>query len=309
LRWASYEYERAETQGGFFATYDANGVFAAPARTTEEDVLLPRFNVTYEPTDNTLYYVQAAEGFRVGRVNLPLPLTCEGELNAIGLTTGVNPGLDPVPASADSDSLWSYEAGAKFSGSRHTLNLATYYLDWSDIQSQFLGGCGFEFFYNGGSASITGVELEFSADITDGLSVGIAASYNDAQLEEDATLGTSVQGASGDRLPGVPQWDVRANARYEWDIASDLMGYVRADWSYTGDYLSAFPSDSFQSGDYEIANAAIGLETPTVNIQLFADNLLDERAQLSGNDTSFAFSPRLTIGRPRTVGIRLSVQR
>jgi outer membrane receptor protein involved in Fe transport len=303
LRWASYDYSRAEVQDGAFA----GGFQAPPPEELSEDVYLPRANVSYEPDDDSLYYLQAAKGFRVGRVNLRMPDTCIPDLAPLGLTPAT------VPGRANSDSLWSYEAGTKqtFGDGRFTANFAAYYIDWSDIQVQFLGAaCGFEFFSNAGKASNRGAEFEFVGEVTDNLTLGLATSYNDAHLDEDAPLASGSNGEKGDRLPGTPRWIVNASARYGWDVDIGA-AFIRGNYIYNSDIYSDFDRNN-RSGDYGVVNVSTGVDTDEWEFQVFADNLFDERGlptNLTGDFGSFPLSPRFTIERPRTIGLRLTVRR
>ena len=300
LRAARYEYGRSETQAGLFA-----GGLQSPAPTKfKETVYLPRLNVSYKPNEDTLYYAQAAKGFRVGRVNLRMPNSCAGDLAEIGLT------VDTVPGQAKSDSLWSYEAGAKLTlgDGRFTANLAAYYIDWKDIQVQFLGAaCGFEFFSNAGKASNRGFEFETTGHVTDDFTLGFSTSYNDVHLDEDAPVSSGSTGKEGDPLPGTPKWTVSVNARYGWQVG-DYDAYIRGYYTYISHYYNNFDRDQ-RGGDYGTLNLSTGVEVKGIEFQLFADNVTDKRGQptrLTNNPGSFPLGPRFEIIRPRTVGVRIS---
>jgi iron complex outermembrane recepter protein len=299
LRWASYDYAREETQAGVFA-----GGFQSPAPDkVSEDVWLPRLNVSYKASESTLYYAQAAKGFRVGRANLRMPNSCIPDLAEFGLTP------DTVPGRAKSDSLWSYEGGVKYASEdgRLTANFAAYYIDWQDIQVQFLGSaCGFEFFSNANSATNRGAELELTGQPVDGLTLGLATSYNDIRLDEDAPLASGSNGREGDRLPGTPRWTLNLSARYGWDIG-DAEAFVRGNYIYVSHIYSSFERD-VRSGDYGLLNLSAGIDYDRFGVQLFADNVADVRAMpknLTGDVGSFPLGPRFNIARPRTVGLRL----
>lgn len=303
LRAAKYRYAREETQAGLFA-----GGFQSPAPTKlTETVYLPRLNVSYKPNANALYYVQAAKGFRVGRVNLRMPDSCIPDLAPLGLTP------DTVPGQAKSDTLWSYEAGSKLTlgEGRFTANLAAYYIDWKDIQVQFQGaGCGFEFFSNAGKASNRGFEFEAAGEITDNLSLGLSTSYNDVHLDADAPVESGSEGMKGDPLPGTPKWTVSLNGRYGWSVGG-YDAYVRAYYTYISGFYGNFARDT-RGGDYSTLNLSTGLDTRHFGVQLFADNVTDERAQprqLTNDTGSFPLGPRFSIIRPRTIGVRLTVTR
>lgn len=295
LRWFEYEQDRHEIVDGLF-----NGFAHTDQRSsTKEDQFTPRFNISYKATPDVLIYSQAAKGFRVGRVNLSAPLsTCGDELASYGLTQ--------VPVRSDSDSLWSYEAGAKMSSSdrRAQLNVSAFYIDWNDIQTNALLQCGFAFYANAGKASNRGVELELSGRIADSLTLSLSGSYNDAQLEQDAPLFSGSQGRKGDRIPGVPEYNAQLAAQYEQPIGSAILS-IRGDYTYVSDYFGTFTqTPERRSGDYGVVNLRAGLRFGMVAVELFADNLTDER-YIVLSDPEAGADPSKIFGRPRTVGVRI----
>src|SRR5690606_39955898 len=123
---------------------------------------------------------------------------CAAELAIMDLTPADT--RDPI----NSDSIWSYEVGAKttLAVGRVTLNGALYYIDWKDIPVTFLLQCAFSYAANAGKASSRGAELELTALLADGLTANIGGSYTKAVLEEDTPAETGLGGIEGDRLPG-----------------------------------------------------------------------------------------------------------
>ena len=79
----------------------------------KESPMTPHLSVSWSDARST-YYVQGSKGFRLGKTNYPL---------------AIPPGVDfQVPLFASSDSLWTYEAGAKLSlaDNRVNVNAAVY---------------------------------------------------------------------------------------------------------------------------------------------------------------------------------------
>ncbi len=91
-------------------------------------------------TGNNLAYFTASKGFRPGGVNAILPPACDAALIAAGFPNG-------GPTTYDSDSLWSYEGGAKMRGlgGRATINASVYRIDWSNVQTPINLACGNSF--------------------------------------------------------------------------------------------------------------------------------------------------------------------
>lgn len=264
----------------------------------DDKVTTLKFNLAYQLSDAVLVYAQAAEGFRVGGFN-------------------GNPTNNPnVPDSYGSDSLWNYELGMKasFLDGRLVVNPTLYRVDWSDIQTRvFVNGAGFN--GNAGKAHITGLELEVSAMPTPQLTLSLAGSVLEAQLDEDEPIDpvfpTGVEGKAGDRLPGVPELSLSAAAQYEFPLSATLEGAVRLDVSHTGNSFTEFravapasPALYDELHAYTIANLRASAGTEKWEATLYVNNLFDERAEV--DILRFLGQiPKVTTNRPRTVGLSM----
>ena len=84
----------------------------------------PRFNLAYKLTPETMTYLNIAKGFRSGSFNSQSALTFS---------------TVPVSSTVAPDKVWSYEVGSKsmLANRKVSLNLAAYYLDWTDDQLVF----------------------------------------------------------------------------------------------------------------------------------------------------------------------------
>ena len=97
--------------------------------TQVETPVTPHFGVSWEATRNYLFYFSAAKGYRAGGVNAPASLgNCATQLAQLG--------TDQTPASYNSDSVWSYEGGAKLRlfGGHAQINSSLFRIDWKDPQ-------------------------------------------------------------------------------------------------------------------------------------------------------------------------------
>jgi len=65
-----------------------------------------------------------------------------------------------------------------------------------------------------------------------------------------------------------------------------------------------FKAARYVQEDYTILNAAVGLQKENWGVELFVNNLTDERAQLNVNAADY--TPSVTTNRPRTFGVRVS---
>jgi len=284
-------------------TIASDGIFNGGQTSNEavakEDGFNPKFLLSYAVNDDILINAQAAQGFRLGGPNDPIPFSpCEAELTAIGLTEG--------PQSFDSESLWNYELNAKTSwlDRRLVANAAVFYIDYEDIQATRRLNCGFGFTDNAGSARSVGVEMELFAKLAERIDISFGGSYVDAKLNSDETL----IGSNGDRLPLHPRLSLNGSFRYTFNIFDDWEAYGAFDYSYTGEIISVLDYDTDPTlpqplDAYHIGGLRFGLKRDEFEVALFVDNVWDERAELFersffGDLQRFKFR-----NQPRTVGV------
>ncbi len=267
----------------------------------KENGFNPKVAFEVRPVDDQLYYAQISKGFRLGGPQPGVPDAapgCAADLADLGL----------IPADTrkaiTSDSIWSYELGAKtrLADGRVTLNGALYYIDWKDIPVNFLLQCGYNFGANAGKAKSRGAELEMVALLSDGLVLNLGGSYTKSTLSEDTPAETGLGGLKGDRLPGIPKWNFQAGLQYDFMI-SNHSTFTRADFTYVSGFLSKFPADAGagKSGDYMTLNLRAGLMlTDLISAEIYAQNITNETINLI-LDTELA-DGRATWGRSRTIG-------
>ena len=248
---------------------------------------------SWHVTPSALLYTRFASGYRPGGPNSPPP----------GAPAG-------FPTSYSSDSTVSYEGGFKTQmfDNRVSLDVAGFYVDWSDIQLPQLFG-PFSYTGNGGSAVSTGVEATIEVRPMRGLAVVFAGAYTDAHLTKDApTLG----GFEGDRLPYVPDFSGSVDADYRWPLTGDLQAVVGGTLAYVGERYSVFSVDpTFESHaklpDYTTFALRAGVTFGRVSLLVYGRNLTDERGiqQFFSNGTANSHGTAV-ITQPRTFGVSLS---
>jgi outer membrane receptor protein involved in Fe transport len=251
---------------------DNDGLLIGPPvlldRVNKDDDYTPRFTATWRATDDLTLYAQAAKGYRLGQANV-----------AAG------------PPLYDSDTLWNYEVGVKgqYFDRRLELNLAAFYIDWDDLQVG-LRPPGTLFLYTGnaGAARSVGVELEGLAKLTDELSLQVAASYDEAKLTEsipDLPQPSGVLGvASGDRMPGAPQFTMSDALIYTRPIGPDMNLRLRLDYQYVGRSYNTFTrSSALEMGDYDLFNLSAGMDFGSYSVDLFVKNLGDSDGVTNAN--------------------------
>jgi iron complex outermembrane receptor protein len=157
------------------------------AERTYDDVS-PRVNLSYAPSDDVTLYAGYSQGFKAGSFD---------PRGANLVTPEVEQGFDP-------ETLDSYEAGLKATwlDGRARTNVAVFYSDYQDMQipgslaidtdgdgvnDDFIGAVT-----NAGQAVIQGIEVEGEFLLTDRLSLQLALSALDAEIEEWIVEGVDV---------------------------------------------------------------------------------------------------------------------
>jgi iron complex outermembrane receptor protein len=270
----------------------------------------PRFSVGWDLNPSTTLYGNIAKGFRLGGANRPIPSPTTNplvgeDLQSLGLS-------GTPPASFDSDSLWSYEVGAKsrLLDNRLSLNVSVFHIDWKNIQQDvILPASGFDFETNAGNAKVDGLELEARLRATDALTLSAGASWTHAVFAEDVpALGhdpdTGVLNVhKGDEIQGVPKYSVRLGFEYRFVPTSHGSAFVRGSGQWTGaSHGTLVPgSTDYVRPAYVTADASAGFSFDRWEFTVFAKNLTNNRKiiqqpSIQGVNEAYYL-------RPRTVGV------
>jgi outer membrane receptor protein involved in Fe transport len=314
VRVASTEFDYARTGNG-----PLNCLNCRSGGHQEETPVTPKVGFTYEYDDRNLYYVSASKGYRVGGINNPSATTtptCAANLALLGLTS--------VPSTYDSDSLWSYEIGAKNRSANGKVQLysSIYFIDWSDIQQAVtLGGCGSSFKANLGDATSKGLDIAAEFRPMDNLTLTLAAGYTDAQYAETVYAGLNtttnpptrrILVSDGNSL-GVAPWNATVSAAYDFVIAQ-RDAYWRVDYAYTARDDEDTPYRDSITVNYDkdvrpdpalrLLSARAGMRIAGWDVSLFGENLLNE-APLLGRYHDIKGMPQFFAStlRPRTIGL------
>ncbi|MDC1513278.1 TonB-dependent receptor [Porticoccaceae bacterium] len=256
----------------------------------------PKVALSYFLNDDMHIYTSATKGFRVGQIN-----------------TTVAPEAG-VPKSYEPDSLWNYELGLKtlLLDGHLKLNLAAYYIDWTDIQLQRTITTDddrvFNFNDNAGDATSKGIEMELTYLPNENWEVGIAFSYTDATLE---TVTGDTGLTPGSTLPGTPDFAMANYVQYvENDMPNNLSGYVRLSHQHVGQMVSNINNaDHLYSDTYNTFNLRSGLQYQNYELALYVENLTNDDAATSKYDQDIFNMNTFRAFRlkPRTMGLTLRV--
>jgi len=305
----------------YTSTNDVGGPFflgfSKASQSGHETPVTPRVVISFQPNRDRLFYASASKGFRVGGVNTPLPSLCGPDLSALGVTQ--------VPSNYRSDSLWSYEAGAKLSGfdRRVTVNASAFLIEWSNIQQNvYLPSCGLQYTDNLGKVESAGGDLEIAARPIDPLTLGLTVAYTDAYYtQRSAKLPTALPIVSrGDRLRGAP-WSIVASAEYRFAADERRQPYVRADYQLSTKLTKLTPtlnandalSDTTLTNlpTTENLNLRAGVRLNGIDLSLFAQNLTNDLPVLfRTRDVAYPGSLYFErSARPRTFGMTVTYRR
>ncbi|MDB5577057.1 MAG: TonB-dependent receptor [Bradyrhizobium sp.] len=283
------------------------------ARQSETPVT-PKFGASYQVNQNALLYVSASKGFRVGGVNGPQNSFCGPSLAAIGLTGG--------PNTYNSDSVWSYEGGAKsvlFNG-KLRVDASVFNINWRNIQREvLLAACGGAFITNLGAAQSTGFDASLDWRLSRQLTLSASLGYANARLTQNAFGSTppggtpTAYGYKGDKIGGPP-WNWTVSGEYDFKLPFYRKGYARFDYQHSApgvpiDYkvAGADPTIPSAQATNEISLRA-GVRMGGADLSLFVNNLLDEAPILTTSRFTTTLSQpyfQSTL-RPRTAGMTLT---
>ena len=287
----------------------------------------PRFGARFQITDEVNVYAMVSKGYKPG-----------------GSSIGNNTNVDGAPAFAtkyDNETLWNYELGLKSEllEGRLRLNAAVFHLEWDDLQFESF------FFLTPGDlstnvdqiisiedAEASGMEMEFAALVTDGLTISGGFGYLDTEVTSD----TTVQLSGGWRpsllgldLPKSPELTANLVGEYRWSISGDNEAWVRLEYIHRDGQYSDMegvtnrqlngPSPNnaalihnsgpnefpYRSPDHDLLNLRAGVEWGAWSITGFVQNLTDEK-YYTGTQENFGVSGIRLRPNPLTIGGSIS---
>jgi outer membrane receptor protein involved in Fe transport len=192
--------------------------------------------LSYDLTETWLGYASYSRGYKAGGFNLDRA----GFQNPlVPPPFGGTPSVDDLefrPETVD-----SFEAGAKGSlwDNRLQLAVTAFYQEFQDFQLNLFTGLNF-IVLNLEEVTSKGVEVEFQAALTEGLSLSGGVAYTDARYDDgnanpiDPTTLTPLP-LAGRRLTNAPYWTATAVANYERPIGERLAGFINVNYRFTGD--------------------------------------------------------------------------
>lgn len=272
-----------EEDGDGGRSYDV--IFANDLPLKESDTIL-KGSVSWTPSDDLLFFATWSEGFRPG---------------------GFNRNED-LPPTYVSDEVTNTEIGWKTTLANGSLrfNGSIYQIEWDNMQ---VGVTDFEnfgvltFVLNAADAEIKGFEGDLTWLATDNLTIAAAWSYNSTEMVKVPPFESNIAPVGSD-LALAPELQYNISGRYDWEVAGKN-AHAQLVFAHTDDQFSSIVvANRFKQASYDTIDGAIGINADNWGVELFAENLTDERAQLFIN--SLDTDLRVTTNRPRTWGVRIS---
>ena len=276
------------------AIYAKGNAVGAPDKAKTSGVIF-KGTVTYTPSEDVLLYATYSEGFRPGLLNRP------------GGAQG--PGDYIVPYELETDKVRNYEIGWKTElfDRQMRFNGSAFYVDISRLQTTIFDPSIVNLFFsdNAADARIYGLEGDFAIApySLSGFTLAGAFSFLDTKITKVLTPTDDV--LRGGDLAFAPSFQGNLRMRYEWDLSDTLRAHVMPQVVHSASkFTDIIEINKLKLDSYTTVALSAGVTADAWSFEVFADNLFDERAQISGN---FVYDrARIITNRPRTIGMRVS---
>jgi iron complex outermembrane receptor protein len=323
-----------------------------PRTARSAEFFTPRVSATYRLGDDNIAYASVARGVKSGGINgvsaqfrrVVNPIT--GAVTFVQLTPG-----SPIfigQQTYEAETNWTYEIGTKnsFFDRRLVLNVAAFYTDWRNIQSNAVrlqpdGTPPTSFaaivpslIGNVGDVRVWGFEVEGSLRVLEAVRVDFGAAYNKARYRDgtvsqrfgasgncDGTVCAYVSDPAftfpvlpigGNQLERTPQFDALLGVTYETEFANGWGFFLRGDSTYQTKQFADEANLAFVP-DRLLVNASTGLNVGAFSIQAWVKNLANKEYVTSalfligtGGGGSANYVPIL--GERRTFGLTVSAR-
>ncbi|MDC9497007.1 MULTISPECIES: TonB-dependent receptor [unclassified Pseudoalteromonas] len=249
--------------------------------------LQPKVTLAYQMNDDLLLYTGYSRGFRSGGFNEP---------------------ADGISRTFDKEISDSYEMGFKTAlfNNKVTLNGAAFIIEQDDAQfTQFnidtftLENLSID------EVQTKGLELEAAFAATSNLSINLSAGIVDSEIKRFALRPE----LAGRPQFWVPEYNYGLSANHNLALNGEWSLFSRAELLIEGPKTFSIDIPDIESSRYTYLNAGVGLKSEHWSVQVYVDNLTDERAiedisLLADGVTDLVRQPN----KPRSYGIELSYQ-
>lgn len=283
------------TEIGFgFLSPDPDTGLAEPFDASDDDSwdhFSPKVALEYTANDELFFYGTYAGGFKSGGYN--------------GLATNSLEATTPF----DEEQVDSYELGMKadFWDNLARLNVAAYYMDYTDLQVFYSLPSGLGIVIdNAAAATIQGVELELYVSPLEGLDITATYAYLDTEIDEFK----EDPDKEGNDLGRSPENSVSLSVQYVTPVTNGLDVLMRVDYSYQDSMFFDLDNSSISAADdYDLVNVRVALQAVSGwELAAWGKNITDEEYRVHGFDASFGanLSASTLYGQPKMWGVSAS---
>ena len=260
--------QTTETPPGFIPPALAGDTVTGQVREETWDSLQPKLTLRWRPSDTSMIYGDVSRGFR------------SGGFNQSGVALA---GVAGVFNTFDEQIADTFEVGWKgqFAGGRLSTNLAYYDTDLS-------GAYYFIFLVSSSTQNLgsldevhyDGLEFELNTLLTDNLSLNLAVSLMDSEIEADAQIPQVV----GQEAPLSSDYTVNLGLNYTKPLNNGLEFTARGDLHSIGDTywgpgdpaVAPLPWNTTIRDPVNVVDLRIGVQKEDWSATLWAKNLFDE---------------------------------
>jgi outer membrane receptor protein involved in Fe transport len=309
LRFAWTHFDYFNLNDGPQDLLDNGGVPATASGSENETPFTPKFGLTWQITPDDMLYGTISKGYRIGGATPPLPeVACGGTF----------------PTEYNSDSVWSYEVGAKgrFFDRSVQASLSLFYITWNNIQQAvYVPTCGIQYTTNVGNAISKGFDFEGQWNISHAFEIEWTVGYTDAYFSKTAyDVFGNVLAAQGDAIgetgaTPVP-WTLSIGAQYNFHLF-EKDAFLRLDDEFDSKLnkptIAMDPATAYYDPGLvnnpatNLLNLRAGVTFNQASFALFINNVLNSHPQLNltHQDSDTLLYEAQTF-RPLTVGLELS---
>lgn len=265
----------------------------------------PRVSLTFKPTDELRFYVQAANGDKPGDVNSEF---FRGDVDK-EFCEQVQ--LNTTDATIKPEEQWTYEIGAKTQwwDRRIQANLAIFWIEWSEqsiFQVQNFGAYDFPDYNNTedlvttilrnvGDSRNYGGELETLFVLTDELTLIANYGYTRAKFRKgyDADLFnlTGDGDVDGKWIPSAPEHSLVLGAVVNKPVSADWSLLFRTDLAYESKRYTGTSNFNWLD-DRTLVNLRVGMNSERWDISAYVRNLMEDDTPVAAlNFVNFGYGP------------------
>ena len=257
------------------------------------DGVIGKATLSWNPSEDSMYYLTWSEGFRPGLLNRPVGSTSPD-------------GTYSVVPEVKSDEVTNFEFGWKtvMKDGQLRFNGVAFMVDITGLQSTIFDPSIVNLFFsdNAANAEISGVEGDFLYYTNiDGLVVSGAFSMLDSEITKKLVPTGDV--IVGEELAFAPGYQGNINVRKETAMASGNTRHIQVQMTFSDkSYSDIMEPNKAEQDAYSFFNLRTGISNDDWTAELYLDNVTDKRADISN---TFVFDrSRVAVIKPRTFGIR-----